>query len=186
MNEIEESQSKEIDEAVRVLRRGGVVIFPTDTVYGIGCRYDLQHTIDRIRNIKKSTQNFPILISNINQAHRLAMMSSQAIHLANKFWPGGLTMLLPGKHKHEKIALRMPDSKLVRLIVDKLNFPITGTSANFHGKPAVSKFEDLDPKFVKLADYVIKGECKKGIESTIVDATKTPLKILREGAVRIK
>ena len=97
MNTQEESQSKEIDEAVKILRGGGVVIFPTDTVYGMGCRYDFTHVIQRIKNIKKSTQSLPVLIANINQAHKLAVMNPQAMQLASHYWPGGLTLLVYSK-----------------------------------------------------------------------------------------
>ncbi len=186
MTRQEESLSREINEAVNILRRGGVVIFPTDTVYGIGCRYDLASAIARIKNIKKSTQFFPILISNINQAHKLVVMNPTAIHLANMYWPGGLTILLPSKVRHQKIGLRMPDSEVVKSIIEKLGSPLIGTSANFHNQPAVSKYQDLDQKLTKLVDYVIIGECEKKIESTIVDATVFPIKILREGVVKIR
>lgn len=182
----EKSQLKDIDEAVKILRRGGIVIFPTDTVYGISCRYDQPWAIDRIKNIKKSTQIFPILISNINQAHRMAVMSPTAIHLANKFWPGALTIILRSKTRHDKIGLRMPDSEIARSIIEKLGLPIIGTSANFHTQAAVARYEDLDPKLIKLADYVISGECEKKMESTVVDATISPVKILREGVVKIR
>src|SRR3989344_1107080 len=145
MKNHEESQSKEIEQAVKILRSGGVVIFPTDTVYGIGCRYDFPHSVQRIKNIKKSTQNFPVLIVNINQAHKLANMTPSAMHLVNKHWPGGLTILVHKKSDEEKIGLRIPAS-----------------------------------------DLVIKGECIYKVESTVVDATVNPVKILREGLVKIR
>lgn len=186
MNEQEELQSEQINKAVKILKQGGVVIFPTDTVYGIGCRYDLPHAIERIKNIKSTTQNFPILISNINQAHNLAVMDNIAINLATSYWPGALTIILLAKKSHHKIGLRMPDSDIVKNIIDKLGKPIIGTSANFHKQPPVTKSEDLDSRLVNLADYVIRGECKEKAESTVVDATMTPVKILREGVVKIK
>ena len=186
MNTQEESQSREIDKAVKILRGGGVVILPTDTVYGMGCRYDFGHVIQRIKNIKKSTQSFPVLISNINQAHKLAVMNPQAMQLASHYWPGGLTLLVHSKVRDEKIGLRIPASKLVVEIIDKLQMPIIGTSANFHRQRAVSKFEDIDPKLVKLVDYVIKGECTFKVESTVVDTTVSPVKILRQGLAKIR
>ncbi|OGD89348.1 threonylcarbamoyl-AMP synthase [Candidatus Curtissbacteria bacterium RIFCSPLOWO2_02_FULL_40_11] len=186
MKNHEESQSKEIEQAVKILRSGGVVIFPTDTVYGIGCRYDFPHSVQRIKNIKKSTQNFPVLIVNINQAHKLANMTPSAMHLVNKHWPGGLTILVHKKSDEEKIGLRIPASDLVISIINRLQVPIIGTSANFHRQPSVTKFENLDERLVKLADYVIKGECIYKVESTVVDATVNPVKILREGLVKIR
>lgn len=186
MNALEESTSREIETAVKFLRGGGVVVFPTDTAYGIGCRYDFPHVIQRIKNIKKSTQNFPVLISDIKQAHKLARMTPAAMNLANNYWPGGLTIIVHKKSQDEKIGLRIPASELVREIIERLQVPIIGTSANFHHQPSVFKYQDLDPKLVKIVDYVIKGECTFKVESTVIDATVFPVKILRQGLVKIR
>lgn len=185
MKQIEELPLKDIEKAVSIFRKGGIVIFPTDTVYGIGCRYDLPNSIDRIHNIKKSTQNFPVLLSDINQAHNLAVMNTQAIHIASTYWPGALTILVPSKLQHDKIGLRIPGSLLVRTIIQKLGIPIIGTSANFHKQKSVSKYSDLDPNLIKLVDFVIKGECGSKMESTILDATMSPAKVIRNGAIKL-
>lgn len=87
--------------------------------------------------------------------------------------------------KTTKIGIRIPDSRLVRSLIEKVGDPIIGTSANFHGQKSVANFESLDPKLVELADYVLKGECAGGIESTVVDLTVNPPKVLREGAIKI-
>lgn len=179
------SKSEEIEKAVEILRRGGVVIFPTDTVYGIGARFDSTAAIQRIRNIKKSYQDFPILISDFKQLHQLVQANSIALYLAQKYWPGALTLVLKSKRGDEKIALRIPDSPLVRTLIDMLGAPIIGTSANFHGQKASTKYAELDKRLITLADYVIRGRCRLGKESTVVDATAIPVKILRAGAVRI-
>jgi len=97
-----------------------------------------------------------------------------------------LTLLVHSKVRDEKIGLRIPASKLVVEIIDKLQMPIIGTSANFHRQPTVSKFEDLDPKLVKIVDYVIRGECTFKVESTLVDTTVTPVRILRQGLAKIR
>lgn len=181
----EESQSKDIEKAVEVLRRGGVVIFPTDTVYGIGARFDSETAIQRIRNIKKSHQDFPILISDFKQLHQLVQLNPTALYLVQKYWPGALTLVLKSKRGNEKIALRMPDSDLVRTLINMLGAPIIGTSANFHGQKSVTRFKDLEPKLVRLADMTIVGECPGGIESTVVDATVNPPKVLRRGVITL-
>ena len=79
----------------------------------------------------------------------------------------------------------MPDSNLIRSLINKVGVPIIGTSANFYGKKPVKRFKDLAPKLVGLADFVIKGECQGGIESTVVDATVDPPKVLRKGAITL-
>jgi len=175
------------NNAVDILKSGGIVIFPTDTVYGIGCRFDDQKAIARLYQIKGTPQNqpFPILVSNINQVKKLATITKIGQILIDKYWPGALTIILPTFVKGQKIGFRMPKSDLVKSLIDQIGIPIIGTSANFRGQKAVKNYQELDPKIIKLADLVIKGECKKGIESTVVDATFDPPKILRQGAVTL-
>ena len=185
MNGQEELQSKEIEKAVAILRKGGVVIFPTDTVYGIGCRFDNPAAIERIKSIKGSRQNFPVLISHLKQAHQLAKVNNAAIGLAQKYWPGGLTIILKKQSGSGKIGIRIPNHKIAMTLIDKLGFPIIGTSANFHGQKPPISYEELYPGIILLADFVVHGKCKEKTESTVVDATSFPFKILRKGAVKI-
>lgn len=182
MNKHEKSPSQ-------VFNNGGVVVFPTDTVYGIGCKFDNQLGINRIYKIKGTPkiQNFPVLVSNISQVEKIANINNVARQLMEKHWPGGLTIILSLCHPESsptKIGFRMPAFDSLRKIIDDVG-PIIGTSANFHGKKAPPTFAELDPKLVGLVDYVQKGECKKGIESTVVDTTVDPPKILRQGAVHL-
>ena len=195
------ARGKDLKRAVEIFKKGGVVIFPTDTVYGIGCRFDDQSAISRIYRIKKTPKNqkFPVLVSNINQLKKIARVTKTAEKLIGKYWPGGLTIILyhkPGLRsgkkldykpglKSGKIGFRMPDSDLIRFLIGEVGVPLIGTSANFHGQKSVTRFKDLDPKLVKLVDMTISGECQKGVESTVVDATVTPPKILRQGAVKL-
>lgn len=80
----------------------------------------------------------------------------------------------------------MPRSSLISLLIDLVGKPIIGTSANFHGQRSATSFDQLDPELVKLADFVIEGNCREGAESTVVDTTINPPKILRQGAVKIE
>ncbi|MBI2327739.1 threonylcarbamoyl-AMP synthase [Candidatus Curtissbacteria bacterium] len=208
MKQQEESKSNadrvgraNISKAAQVLKAGGIVIFPTDTVYGIGCRYDDPKAIARLRQVKGTpkSQNFPILVSRISQVRKLAKIVPLAQKLIKKYWPGALTIILTGlstysnpglKQLHKpglpnKIGFRMPNSKLVLALIQKVGVPIVGTSANFHGHPTQSSYKQLDPELIKLADFVIKGQCQKGIESTVIDTTVNPPKILRQGAVQL-
>ena len=187
MKKQEKSKSKEIEEAASILKNGGIIIFPTDTVYGIGCRSDNPSAINRLYHIKGTPkdQPFPILVSNTDQVAKLAKINNNAEKLMAKYWPGALTIILRSKKGASKIGFRMPDSNLVQSLIDKIGVPIIGTSANFHGKNTPSSFEELDPQFIKLADFTVKGKCQKGIESTVVDTTINPPKIIRQGAVDI-
>lgn len=189
-----------LKKAAQFLKNGGVVIFPTDTVYGIGCRFDDKRAVKRIYQIKRTpkSQPFPILVSNIKQVDKIVKVNNIAKELIKKYWPGGLTIILPSRHPKSrvyrgakdltaaaKIGIRMPNSDLTRLLIDQVQVPIIATSANFHGQPTPNSYGELDPKLIKLVDYVIKGDCKYQQESTVVDATVDPPKVLRHGAVKL-
>ena len=183
----DQSKEEQIKKAVRILKSGGIVIFPTDTVYGIGCRYDHKVAVSRLYKIKKSpaSQPFPILVSNLDHVKDLAIINKKGEELMKKYWPGALTIVLQSKKSQEKIGFRMPDSLLIKSLIDGVSIPAIGTSANFHGSKSPKSYEELDLDFTKLADFVLKGECQLGVESTVVDATVNPPKILRQGAVKL-
>lgn len=182
-----QSPEDQIKKAIAVLKKGGIVIFPTDTVYGIGCCFDNQRAVNRLYQIKNTpkTQPFPVLVSTADQLRQYAQVTKQAENLIKKYWPGALTIVLQSKKSKNKIGFRMPDSALIKSIIDGVGEPIIGTSANFHGSDAPKSYEELDSGFIKLADFVLKGECQLGIESTVVDATTDMPKILRQGVVRL-
>ncbi len=181
----EKLKSEELNKAASILKKGGIVIFPTDTVYGIGCIWNNNIAITRIQKIKNSSQNFPILIHSQSQLHALAKVTGPAQELINRFWPGGLTLLLEGKNHNKKIGIRMPKSDIVQSLITLVGSPLVGTSANFHGQQTPTSYENLDQEFIKKADYVVVGDCQLQKESTVVDATVIPLKILREGADKV-
>lgn len=187
MKKQEELKLQEIKKAAEILKNGGVVIFPTDTVYGIGCRFDDKDAINRIYDIKSrpKDQPFPILVSSIDQVKQLATITPLAEELIRKYWPGGLTIVLNSKEGSQKIGFRMPRSSLISLLIDLVGRPIIGTSANFHGQKSTSSFKQLDSELIKITDFVIRSNSKKGIESTVIDATINPPKITRQGAVKI-
>ena len=184
MKNLEKSKLEDLNKAVAILKNGGVVIFPTDTVYGIGCRWNDNTAIARIRNIKSSKQNFPVLISNVRQAHEIGKITPIAQHFIDDYWPGGLTILVNSQTNNEKIGIRMPASETVKYLIDNLHFPIIGTSANFHGKKSPSMSSEIEPRLKNLVDFTIEGECEKGQESTVIDTTISPIKILRQGVVK--
>ena len=176
------ARGKDLKKAARILKNGGVVIFPTDTIYGIGCRFDNQSAISRIYRIKGSSksQSFPVLVSDISQVKELARVTKTAEKLIGKYWPGGLTVVLPSRHPERerrnysdssaapqndtsKVGFRMPDSDLIRFFIKEVGVPLIGTSANFHNQKTPKSFDELNPNVVKLADFVIKGRCKLGI-----------------------
>lgn len=186
-----------VQKAIQILQNGGVVIFPTDTAYGIGCRIDDEKAVERVFSIKGRDfgKAVPVLVSSIDMAKRYVKVESDVKDLMKDYWPGGLTIVLPAtsafvsplvKGSKNTLAVRIPDKKEVLEIITKIDVPIIGTSANFAGEKTPFSFEELDQKLVGKVDFVLKGTCEKGMSSTVLDATQKPWKILRQGAVEIK
>lgn len=186
-----------IKNAISVLKNGGIVIFPTDTAYGIGCRIDDEKAIKRLFALRRrpETQATPVLVDSIEMAEKyfISPLPDNVRHLMGKYWPGGLTVVYPCKTKlvpglvrggTENLGIRMPNHKTALSMIKKLGVPVLGPSANFHSKPTPYAFKELDPELLKLVDYVIEGVCKKKLASTVIDCSVTPWKVLREGAVK--
>jgi L-threonylcarbamoyladenylate synthase len=189
--------SEEIQKAIDVLKEGGICLLPTDTVFGICCRIDKQESLKRLFSIKKrdTTQAVPILVSSTDMAKEYVLPFSKDVkNLMDTYWPGGLTIVLPCKDEKvlplvrgssHTLGIRIPNFPLLFQIIDQLGVPIVGTSANFHGLPSVSLYQDLDPQLVALVDYVLEENSLGITSSTVIDCSKHPWKILRQGAVML-
>jgi L-threonylcarbamoyladenylate synthase len=179
-----------ISKVVEVLKNGGVVIFPTDTVWGMGVAADNPAAIKKFYKIKKREPNKPtaVLIADLAQAEELGEFDDEVREVAKKYWPGALTLVIPGKGDGT-IGLRVPDWPLVQELCRKLGAGILAGSANFAGEGAPVKREELNPELVKLVDWVMPpvAEAMGGQPaSTVVDTTTRPWKILRQGAIKVE
>nr|MBI5455759.1 threonylcarbamoyl-AMP synthase [Candidatus Levybacteria bacterium] len=187
-----------INKAVEILNKGGIVIFPTDTAFGIGCRIDNENAIKRLFEIRKRPvfQATPVLVSGVDMAKEYVLEISENVKekLIDKFWPGALTIVLPAKKDKvpdlvrggtDSIGVRMPNNQTVLEIIKEVSVPILGPSANFHGEDTPYEFGELDNELIKLVDYVVNGECELKQSSTVIDCTKKPWKILRQGALKV-
>lgn len=184
-----------IEKAIEVLNKGGIIIFPTDTVFGIGCRIDDKTAVDRLFTIRKRevTKATPVLVSSIDMA--LAYFDSPpniVRHLMKTYWPGALTIIAPVKKNlvyspirggGETIGLRQPNHPELLKIIEQVGVPILGSSANFSRKPTPTTAAELDPELIKLVDYVLPGEPTLKQVSTVVDCSVKPYKIIRQGNV---
>lgn len=177
----------DVGKAVEIIKSGGVIIFPTDTVYGMGTRADDPKAVERLYKIKGTprSQQFPQLISKVEQVEKIAYITPLAKNLIRKYWPGALTIVLKPKAGSQKIGFRQPDDPMILKIIEGLNIPIIGTSANFHKEQAPHNIEEVDSNLLGKADLVIEGSCPVGVESTVVDASGNRPKILRQGAIKI-
>ena len=176
---------------------GAVVIYPTDTVYGLGSNPFSPRGIGRCFEIKKrdSTKRMPVLLSTLDMANRLVCLGGRSSLLADRFWPGKLTLVLPVKDSglpeeligtERTLAVRIPDHECCRKLISACGGALIGTSANISGESPFTNPRDpslLD--LAKTADYFVLGQCGGGtLSSTVVDASKdNSIRILREGAI---
>jgi len=190
---------EQIEQAVKILNNGGIIIFPTDTAFGIGCRSDNETAVCRLFRIRKRPEikPTPVLVSSIEMAQKYLLPVPDAVKtkLIKKYWPGALTLILrcvekkvPGlvRGGGDTLGVRMPDHVIALSLINGVRVPILGPSANFHGGKTPFTLDDLDKDLVNQVDYVVKGECGVKQVSTIIDCTREPWQILREGAIRIE
>jgi len=175
-----------IKEAAGILKKGGLVAFPTETVYGIGANLLDKKAIDRLYTIKQRPRSKPLTvhIARFESLKGLKIkLSKPAERLIHRFWPGPLT-IVAFDDKKEKIGLRMPKNKIAFELIDKASVPVVAPSANLSGKKPPTSAEETISEMSGLIDVIIDGGITEiGIESTVVDVTEDPFKILREGAV---
>ena len=191
-----ESPSPEvINLAGTVLRDGGIVVFPTETVYGLGALADSKfgpHEIFEVK-VRPSDLPIPLLVETEDALDTWgADVPDYAHRLAHKFWPGAVTLVVNASEKVPKdfrapngtIGLRSPDLEVVMELIQAAGGPIFATSANTHGNLAPTRFEDVEPRIVTAADIALDGgETEHQMASTVVICTGDEPVIAREGAV---
>ena len=180
---------------MRVLRNGGVVAFPTDTLYGLGSDIFNAAAVEKIFAIKERPAGLalPVLIDDWDQLEMVAGdVPPNAKTLTEKFWPGPLTLVVKKAAKVSDrltagaatVAVRVPDHPVPRGIARLLGGPITGTSANISGNPDPQDLLGLRSQVGSKVDYLVTaGPAPQGAASTIVDITGNTPKLLREGAI---
>lgn len=186
----------DVDEAVATLAFGGVLVMPTDSVYGIGCAAMPGNPAhERIFEIKRRPreQTLPWLIADAGDLMRFAAeLTPAALALATAFWPGALTLVVRAGDEvapeyagaDGTIALRLPDSALVRDIARRSGCALATTSANTHGEDAAISGASVEPEIVAAADLTLDaGPAPIAQASTIVDVTGSDPRILRVGAI---
>ncbi len=183
--------------AVRLLRAGKVIAFPTDTVYGVGASGFNERAIEQLFVVKARERDkaIPYLIANTKDLTLVARAIPDAARiLAQKFWPGALTLVVPASARVPKIliaggdaiAVRVPHHSIARALIDSLGSPLAATSANISGgrDPATAQevLAQLDGRIPMILNG---GATRANIPSTVVDMTVTPPQVLRVGAISV-
>ena len=180
-----------LTEVAQALEQGAVAVIPTDTVYGIATGAFCEESIARICRLKKRPlgQPFQFLMANTAQVRRVAALPKEAAALADAFWPGALTMVLPPAEEGRPLlrgfaglGIRVPDTVFLQRLLTALQGPLACTSANEHGKPVLTCEQDLVELFEGNADFIFKGGTLSPAPSSVVDLTERP-RLLREGAL---
>ena len=185
---------REIEKGVKILQKGGVIAFPTDTVYGLGADAFNSTAVERIYEIKNRPKHrqLPLLIADVERLTTLAdSIPEIAWFLARRFWPGGLTLVLPKTDSlpvylapGPTIAVRVPDHPVCLALIQHLGNPVIGTSANISGQPAALTADEVGQQLGGKIDFIINGgKCPGGKESTVVDVTPESPIILRQGII---
>ena len=190
------ADSAGLEQAVEIMRTGGVIAYPTETLYGLGGLATQRRVVERVLAIKGRgpADPLPLIVADEEAAAEAAHLPSVALELAEIFWPGPLTFILrarmdfpPGVILEDKIALRVSFHPLAQTLTQRLNAPLIATSANQTGQPGATTAEEA---FLALAadppDLILDGgPSPGGPASTILDMTQTPPLLVREGAIAV-
>jgi len=180
-----------MSQIIEAYKKGDIIAFPTDTVYGIGCDPFNKNSIARIYELKKRSgeKRFPILGLSKNDLEEIVEFNSDAEKISKKFWPGQVTLLLPIKKEitkkiesNGKLAVRVPNNECILSILKQCKL-IIGTSANISGEESILDSNEVKTKLPDIDVLVDGGKIVGSSESTIIDFVGNKLKILREGVI---
>lgn len=191
----ENINENELDNCIEVLRNGGIVIFPTETVYGIGTNAYCEKSVEKIYEIKERPEEKPlsILVSNVNEISKYAIINnSMEEQIIKNFMPGPITIILEKRPEvfnyitsgKNTIGIRIPDNKIILKILEALKLPIVAPSANISGHPSGIELNEILPDFENKVDICIDGgKSELSESSTIVQVVDNEIKVLRQGKI---
>jgi L-threonylcarbamoyladenylate synthase len=183
-----------IQEVATRINRGQVVVIPTDTAYGLTGNPSDATVVQRILRVKQRTTKagMPLLAANLTQVKQLVTLSPLAEAVANQFWPGAVTIIVPTRHlfplgvvgPNQSLAIRIPNHAVALALIRLTGYPIIGTSANKSRTPSPRSAEMVATQLGDQVDYILDaGPTQHLADSTIVTFTRDPPEIIREGAI---
>lgn len=193
---IYQATSENVKKAAEIIKKGGVIAAPTDTVYGLSADAYNPEAVKRIYAIKKREMKKPLIIhiANIEDLSKVAEINNEILEVAKKFWPGALTLILNRIEKSpeldlacagsSKIAVRIPNHPIAMEILRLTKTPLISTSANLSGQPFPKTAQEVYDQLGEKVDMILDNNTNSiNQESTIMDMTQTPPQIIRKGAV---
>lgn len=191
-------EKEKIEQAAQIITRGGVIGYPTETVYGLGADIFCRAAVKRIFEIKgrNASKAIIVIVPDIENLQELVTtISDQAHELMQQFWPGALTLIFPASDKvpaeirggGSSIAIRIPDNKICLNLLKKCQLPLTSTSANFTGEATPVTAQEVNQSMGEKLDLIIDGgPAKSRTPSTILDITTERFRLIRQGALPIE
>lgn len=186
-------KSEDLDKASKIVRDGGVVGYPTDTVYGIGCNPFDGAAVSRVFQIKQRRgKPLPVLCESLDSAAQLVYLNRKATKLGRHFWPGALTIVAPVKELRfpteltggkDTLAVRVPGNSCARSLIRKCGGSLVGTSANISGSGSPITAEQIRRSLIGIDALIDSGDATGEGESTIVEVNDETVIVLRQGAV---
>jgi L-threonylcarbamoyladenylate synthase len=180
-------------QAVRLLKGGSLVAFPTDTVYGLAAHPWDADAVKQLYEVKQRPTDMPIplLLSDAEEVHQVATLPTRCAPLIRHFWPGGLTLVLPKKpivsdaiSSRPTVAVRVPDLSLTQELIRAAGGVLAVTSANISGQASPVTAQEVEQQLGDQVGLIVDGgTCQVGVPSTIIDCSISPPKILRRGAI---
>lgn len=182
--------------AAQVVRRGGLVVYPTETVYGLGCDPFNVEAVKRILKVKDNrSKPLPVLVASIVDADKVAFVSPNGKRLAAKFWPGPLTLVFPKKPNFpdvvtlglDSVGLRIPGNDVALHLIRLCGGLLIGSSANRTGEEPPRAVQEISGELKEMVDVVLDGgAAAQGMPSTVADLTSEKPRILRDGPISLK
>jgi len=180
--------------AAAALRAGALVAYPTDTVYGVGAHAFLPEAVARLYRAKGRGEAKPIalLLADPGDLDLVAAtVSPTARRLAERLWPGALTLVVPSRAEvpavvragGQTVGVRVPNHPVARALIRATGAPLATTSANLSGEPSPTTAAEVQAQLGGLIEFIIEGVCPGGVASTVVDPSVDPPRILRQGAI---
>ncbi|MBN1558829.1 threonylcarbamoyl-AMP synthase [candidate division KSB1 bacterium] len=188
-------EHSDIEYVADILRKGGVIGYPTETIYGIGCNALNGAAVERIYQLKNRDRSKAMILiagDTVQVSELVISIPEAAEKLIENFWPGPLTIVFEASSrlrefafgKSKTIAIRIPDSALCLELIKETGFPIVSTSANISGQPSATSAAQVENFFGDQLEVIIDGgPSVDNIPSTVVDITKSPARVVRQGAI---
>lgn len=180
-----------IKRVVETLKNDGVIAYPTDTVYGIGCSIFSKKGIERIQGLKQRDAGKPMsfVCQDLSDISKYAVVSNYAYRVMKRLLPGPYTFIIKAtrevprmmQSKQKEVGIRVPDSPVSLALAQELGHPIVSTSANIHGKDVLTDPEEIEEVFGHALDFVIDGGVLGGESSSVIRLGEYTAEILREG-----